>query len=144
MPPHVDGAALFCGVIKHLLNRGSSCPKVLVATHFHQVNSEILSSPELSISFVHMQVMFTTSLGTVLPPNTSSAEDEDEEAVAAGLRPGDKITYLYRYVWFINRLRLTDVLTRVAKGLARHSHAAKCAELCGLPRPIVERAQIVT
>jgi len=72
--------------------------------------------------------MFTTSLDTVLPANTNSTEDEDDEAVAAGLRPGDKITYLYR----------------VAKGLARHSHAAKCAELCGLPRPVVERAQIVT
>lgn len=30
---------------------------------------------------------------------------------------------------------------RVAKGLTDHSHAARCAELCGLPRSVVERAE---
>lgn len=32
---------------------------------------------------------------------------------------------------------------RVAKGLAHNSHAARCAELCGLPRGVVERAEHV-
>jgi hypothetical protein len=30
-----DGEALFCGVIQHLILRGSSCPITLVSTHFH-------------------------------------------------------------------------------------------------------------
>jgi len=32
----------------------------------------------------------------------------------------------------------------VVKGLARHSHAARCAELCGLPHGVVERAEHVS
>lgn len=38
----------------------------------------------------------------------------------------------------------TDPLgKRVAKGLAHHSHAARCAELCGLPHGVVGRAEHV-
>lgn len=112
--PHTDGAGLFCGLIKHLLARGSSCPKVLVATHFHQVNAEILSAPELSISFVHMQVMFTTMHGHVLATSaTADEEDKKENAPISGSRPGDKITYLYR--WFPFRRCQPYFLKRTTK-----------------------------
>jgi DNA mismatch repair protein MSH5 len=99
----------------------------------------MLDSPELSISFVHMQVMFTTNVGQVLGSSTS-----DDVTAGCGLRPGEKITYLYRCVMSQNTKQGT--LKRrgsVVNGLARRSHAAKCAELCGLSRSIVERAQYV-
>ena len=36
----------------------------------------------------------------------------------------------------------TDLLgRRVVRGLADHSHAARCAELCGLPQAVVGRAE---
>ncbi|KAJ6477358.1 muts domain V-domain-containing protein [Mycena vitilis] len=129
-----DGAGLFCGVLKHLLNRGPDCPKVLVATHFHDVFREDLLDPDtVPITFLHMQVMFTSSNGQILDPNSprhlvkptlNSAADHD----AHGASKGEKITYLYR----------------VAEGLSLDSHAAKCAEIFGVPSRIVERAQHVS
>ncbi|KAF9783468.1 muts domain V-domain-containing protein [Thelephora terrestris] len=118
-----DGAGLFCGVIKHLVNRTSGCPKILAATHFHQVAAEILKSSDSRVSFVHMQVMFSSSsTGKPLAPVSGV------DIPVVGSRPGEKITYLYR----------------VVKGFADHSHAARCAELCGLPHTVVERAEHVS
>ncbi|KAJ7675742.1 DNA mismatch repair protein MutS [Mycena polygramma] len=131
------GAGLFCGVLKHLLNRGPDCPKVLVATHFHDVFREDLLDPDtVPITFLHMQVMFTSSSGQILDPNSphrlvkptlNSAASQDGH----GASKGEKITYLYRQV-------------AVAEGLSLDSHAAKCAEIFGVPSRIVERAQHVS
>ncbi|KAJ6585066.1 DNA mismatch repair protein MutS [Mycena capillaripes] len=128
------GAGLFCGVLKHLLNRGPNCPKVLAATHFHDVFREDLLDPDaVPITFLHMQVMFTSSSGQILDPNSlhrfvkptlNSAASQD----AQGDSKGEKITYLYR----------------VAEGLSLDSHAAKCAEIFGVPARIAQRAQHVS
>ncbi|KAJ7819398.1 DNA mismatch repair protein MutS [Mycena olivaceomarginata] len=133
-----DGAGLFCGVLKHLLNRGPNCPKVLAATHFHDVFREDLLDPDaVSITFLHMQVMFTSSTGQILDPASShhfvkptlnSANASQDQDYAQSARKGEKITYLYR----------------VAEGLSLDSHAAKCAEIFGVPTRIVQRAQHVS
>ncbi|KII86749.1 hypothetical protein PLICRDRAFT_164045 [Plicaturopsis crispa FD-325 SS-3] len=135
---YTDGAGLFCGVIKSLLERGSGCPKVLAATHFHEVfDPELLDPREgaLPITFVHMEIMFTSDRGELLDiksaPNTSgqfSDDEDDEDLPARVIAPGEKVTYLYR----------------VAPGLALASHAAQCAALFGIPKRVVERAQHVT
>ncbi|KAJ7147040.1 DNA mismatch repair protein MutS [Mycena crocata] len=121
----------------HLLNRGPDCPKVLVATHFHDVFREDLLDPDaVPITFLHMQVMFTSSSGHVLDGNsphrlvkptlspTASQDTQGDRKIG----PGEKITYLYR----------------VAEGLSLDSHAAKCAEIFGVPSRIVQRAQHVS
>ncbi|KAF9452964.1 hypothetical protein P691DRAFT_659812 [Macrolepiota fuliginosa MF-IS2] len=121
-----DGAGLFCGVLKHLLNRGSECPKVLAATHFHDVFTEQLLDPrDIPITFCHMQVIFCASEGSILENSTSVASSE-----RSGIKTdtGEKITYLYR----------------VAEGLSLDSHAGKCAALCGLPSRIIQRARYVS
>ncbi|KAJ6605673.1 DNA mismatch repair protein MutS [Mycena sp. CBHHK59/15] len=125
----------------HFLNRGPNCPKVLAATHFHDVFKEGRLDPDaVPITFLHMQVMFTSSSGHVLDAGSShdpvkpwatleSAASPD--APDRGDRravPGEKITYLYR----------------VAEGLSLDSHAAKCAEIFGVPSRIVQRAQYVS
>lgn len=102
-----DGAGLLCGVIKHLLARGSNCPKVLVATHFHDVFRQELLDPEsVPISFLHMQVMFTARDGTILesvsPSHSSSRDVTASSRPSSGNRdtglvgPREEITYLYR------------------------------------------------
>lgn len=63
-----------------------------------------------------MEVMFTTRAGEII--NGSSP----------GVIKGDSITYLYRAV----------------NGLSLESHAARCAELFGVPTHVVQRAQYVT
>ncbi|KAG7440868.1 uncharacterized protein BT62DRAFT_1080549 [Guyanagaster necrorhizus] len=127
-----DGAGLLCGVLKHLMDRGANCPKVLVATHFHDVFREELLDPDSTpITFLHMQVLFTSSTGTILGSreSTPSAKTEwDRSSIDRQVNPGEKITYLYR----------------VVEGLSLVSHAAKCAEIFGLPSRVVERAQHVS
>ncbi|KAH7330304.1 muts domain V-domain-containing protein [Rhexocercosporidium sp. MPI-PUGE-AT-0058] len=71
-----DGAGLCCGVLDYLLSLGVCRPKVLAATHFHEIfeNGYLQERPELS--FGHMEVRV----------------DADAEAVE------DQITYLYSFV----------------------------------------------
>ncbi|KAF9019023.1 hypothetical protein BDZ89DRAFT_1103526 [Hymenopellis radicata] len=127
-----DGAGLLCGVLKHLLDRGPNCPKVVVATHFHDVFREELLDPESTpITFLHMQVMFTSSTGTILESGDSTPAQfsySETSNMARQPNPTEKITYLYR----------------VAEGLSLVSHAAKCAEIFGVPSRVVQRAQYVS
>jgi DNA mismatch repair protein MSH5 len=71
-----DGAGLCCGVFQYLLDLGVHRPKVLAATHFHEIfeNGFLLHRPELS--FGHMEVCVDT--------NAEAVEDQ--------------ITYLYNFV----------------------------------------------
>ncbi|CAE6341580.1 unnamed protein product [Rhizoctonia solani] len=52
-----DGAGLFAGVIKQLLSRGDECPKVFASTHFHELFTRGVISPELPISYAYMKVL---------------------------------------------------------------------------------------
>jgi DNA mismatch repair protein MSH5 len=72
----VDGAALACGVFEYFLSLGAHRPKVLGATHFHEIfeNGFLPARPELS--FGHMEV------------HVDSAAELVE----------DQITYLYNFV----------------------------------------------
>jgi len=103
-----DGAGLLCGVIQHFLKKGSDCPKVLIATHFHDVFTEDILNPDtVPITFCHMQVMFTSRAGIVEPsvPDDSSSDCASPPAITAedvmvgtpARGPAEKITYLYRW-----------------------------------------------
>lgn len=98
-------------MIKHFVNCGSSCPRVLVATHFHDVfRNDVLDAESLSasVTFVHMQVMLASSKGEVIgasgesgstmsgPVAFESQDDFDEGASEIHIRPNERITYLYR------------------------------------------------
>ena len=96
-----DGAGLFCGILKHFINRGSSCPKVLSATHFHEVFREDMLDPdELPATFIHMQIMLTSRKGEIScsasAPSEAGTGGEDDEQSPAPIRPGERLTYLYR------------------------------------------------
>ncbi|KAF7298996.1 DNA mismatch repair protein 5 [Mycena indigotica] len=82
-----------------------------------------------------MQVMFTASDGQAIDSpstanlirptlqRTTTNQSNSESSIG-----GEKITYLYR----------------VAEGLAWDSHAAKCAEIFGVPSRITRRAEHVS
>lgn len=145
-----DGAGLFCGVLKHLLERGSNCPKVLAATHFHEVfRTDLFDFESVPVTFLHMEVMFTTTNGVLSTDSNSSTlqnrtenisltpqhPEEDHESQLVG--PGERITYLYRCVaiacifirlmaHFLNQgsptaFRSIRTLHSVQKSLAYHS-----------------------
>lgn len=65
-----DGAGLAAGVYEHLLGRGEECPKVLGATHFHEIFESGFLPSRPALGFAHMEVRL----------------DEREE---------EQITYLY-------------------------------------------------
>lgn len=70
-----DGAGLAAGVFEHLLRRGPDCPKVLGATHFHEIFESGFLQARPSLGFAHMEVAVDASV---------SAREE-------------QITYLYNY-----------------------------------------------
>jgi DNA mismatch repair protein MSH5 len=51
-----DGAGLLCGALEHLLRRGDDCPKVLVATHFHEIFENGFLPVQPRLGFGHMEV----------------------------------------------------------------------------------------
>jgi DNA mismatch repair protein MSH5 len=51
-----DGAGLACGVFEHLLSLGDGRPKVLGATHFHEIFENGFLQPRPSLDFGHMEV----------------------------------------------------------------------------------------
>ncbi|KAF2471929.1 uncharacterized protein BDR25DRAFT_366675 [Lindgomyces ingoldianus] len=68
-----DGAGLACAVLQYLLSLGKECPKVVGATHFHEIFETGLLKPGPALAFGHMEVRV----------DTGAAEAEDQ------------ITYLY-------------------------------------------------
>ncbi|KAF2088890.1 hypothetical protein K490DRAFT_64102 [Saccharata proteae CBS 121410] len=70
-----DGAGLVCGVLEHLLSLGDERPKVLAATHFHEIFEHGLLPPRPAFKFGHMEVHI-------------DAEADQVE---------DQITYLYNF-----------------------------------------------
>lgn len=70
-----DGAGLAAGVFEHFLQLGAECPKVLGATHFHEIFENGFVKLRPALRFAHMEVKV-------------DAEAREVE---------DQITYLYKY-----------------------------------------------
>ncbi|KAK4048469.1 hypothetical protein OIO90_005800 [Microbotryomycetes sp. JL221] len=112
-----DGAGLFCAVIEHLMRRGSHTPRIIAATHFHNVLSNDLLSRELPIGHAHMEVLIHEDRNA---DSSSATTSSSGQAFA-------NVTYLYR----------------VAPGPTDSSHALSCAALFGIPTRVLERARFV-
>ena len=70
-----DGAGLAAGVFEHLLQRGADCPKVIGATHFHEIFESGFLPPRPALGFGHMEVQV-----------------DDAQSIVE-----DQITYLYNF-----------------------------------------------
>lgn len=57
----IDGAGLACGLFEYLLSLGDERPKVLAATHFHEIFEEGLMTPRPELQLGHMEVQVDTS-----------------------------------------------------------------------------------
>ncbi|KZT37836.1 hypothetical protein SISSUDRAFT_1114147 [Sistotremastrum suecicum HHB10207 ss-3] len=117
-----DGAGLLAAIVKYFVSIGPDCPKILLATHFHELFQQNLLPPELPITLVHMEILMTDLQGSVI--HTDDPGDGNGESQRTRDDIGEPITYLYK----------------VASRPYLHSHAAKCALLFGVPRSVVNRA----
>lgn len=113
-----DGAGLAAGVFQHLLGRGEvgDAPKVLAATHFHEIFEMGFLRQQRGLGLAHMEVRVDRN-GT-----GRDGAEEGEGAGAAGL--GTQVTHLYN----------------LRPGRSGESFGTQCAALNGVPAPIVERA----
>lgn len=71
-----DGAGLACGVFEYLLSLGAHRPKVLGATHFHEIFESGYLEERRELAFGHMEIRVDTKAEVV----------------------EDQITYLYNFV----------------------------------------------
>ncbi|KAG0150073.1 hypothetical protein CROQUDRAFT_668766 [Cronartium quercuum f. sp. fusiforme G11] len=55
----IDGQALFCSLVQHLIKRGRRCPKTILSTHFHAVFSSGLMPRNLPIEYSHMSIVLS-------------------------------------------------------------------------------------
>ncbi|KAM5507939.1 hypothetical protein McanMca71_001210 [Microsporum canis] len=69
-----DGAGLACGLFEYVLSMGNQRPKVIAATHFHEIFENGFLKPRPELEFGHMEVRVDTS--------TQNVEDQ--------------VTYLYK------------------------------------------------
>ncbi|KAL2920372.1 hypothetical protein HK105_200445 [Polyrhizophydium stewartii] len=57
-----DGIGLFCAVLESFVNRGASCPRVIAATHFHEILAhDLLRVPHGSVGLSHMRIIESPS-----------------------------------------------------------------------------------
>lgn len=106
-----DGAGLAAGVLQHLIDLGPDCPKVLAATHFHEIFELGLFEDEPGVAHAHLEVHVTKS-------------DQDADGQSRTDRAGGEVAYLYQ----------------LQEGRSMLSYGAQCAAMHGVPRPVVERA----
>jgi DNA mismatch repair protein MSH5 len=113
-----DGAGLACGVLKHLLGRGDGAPKVLAATHFHEIFEQGFLTDEVpGLAFEHMEVRVDDRRQTDHSEERASTTDTDGTDNA-------QITYLYN----------------LCPGRSAESFGTQCAAMNGVPAAIVQRA----
>ncbi|KAL8701409.1 MAG: hypothetical protein Q9201_004923 [Fulgogasparrea decipioides] len=114
-----DGAGLACGLFEHFLGLGTERPKVLGATHFHEIFENGFLPPRPHLAFGHMEVRI----------------DMDAEAVE------DQITYLYKYGHYeAGILALCKHQPEEDVRLKNEAELHSCAAMSGIDQAIVERA----
>ncbi|KAH9821620.1 muts domain V-domain-containing protein [Melampsora americana] len=110
----IDGQAIFCSVVEHLIRRGTECPKTILSTHFHAIFSSGSMSVGLPINYCHMSIILSTN----------THQSNSNRSIHPELEP----TYLYK----------------LSPGLVTSSHALGCAALFGAPMHVRLRAQGVS
>lgn len=100
-----DGAGLACGVFEHFLELGDEMPKVLGATHFHEVFENGFLQPRPGLQYGRMEVRI----------DGEAAEMENQ------------ITYLYKY-----ELGLCSVTLLTVRAVSRSVEVAAASAACKL------------
>lgn len=110
-----NGAGLAAGLFQHLLSRGNEAPKVMAATHFHEIFELGYLAPQKGLAFAHMEVRVDRRTKTRII-------DVEEGAT------GNEVTYLYN----------------LRPGRSSESFGTQCAAMNGVPAAVVQRARLLS
>ncbi|ORY66344.1 muts domain V-domain-containing protein [Pseudomassariella vexata] len=78
----VDGAGLVTALLEHFTSQGPNRPKLLAATHFHEIFESDLLPPSAELAFAHMEVRI----------DAEAAETEDQVTYLYNLTPGRSVS----------------------------------------------------
>ena len=81
-----DGAGLAAGVFEHLLQRGVDSPKVLGATHFHEIFESDFLALRPALGFAHMEVKVDSQASQVTIRSRISTTTGQNVAARASAR----------------------------------------------------------
>ena len=128
-----DGAGLACGVFEYLLNLGpEKSPKVVAATHFHEIfeNGFLKSRPALQ--FAHMEVQLSSNAN----------EAKDQVTYLYNLRPGRSRASLGTCCAALNGIAL-DIVRRAEDLVRLAARGEDLVAICAvLPRDEAEDLRI--
>ncbi|KPI35358.1 uncharacterized protein AB675_9898 [Cyphellophora attinorum] len=127
-----DGAGLMAGVLQYLLELDLAAPKVLAATHFHEVfELGLFGDDEPNLKHAHMEVRVdkrddTTTLTSYLTTSNGKQPAQSTRSTTSNnnFEPAERVTYLYQ----------------LDPGRSTLSYGAQCAAMNGIPGPVIERA----
>ena len=149
-----DGAGLAAGLFTHLLERGVESPKVLAATHFHEIFEMGYLPPERypDLAFAHLQVRIdkqapmeslassTYTTGSTRRPGTTTTTTR---TMAGDASSNDIHSVHYPYDGQKGKLSVTYLYT-LRPGRSTCSYGTQCATLNGIPAAVVQRATLLS
>ena len=131
-----DGAGLACGVFEHLLSLGDERPKVLCATHFHEIFEHGFLPQRPELAFGHMEVRV----------NPKAKEVEHQITHLYNLRPGRSNESFGTHCAAMNGInpaiiqRANELATIAARG---EDLVAACATMSAEEEEDLEDAELI-
>ncbi|TPX44569.1 hypothetical protein SeLEV6574_g04420 [Synchytrium endobioticum] len=110
-----DGVGLFCSTLDSLMDKGLECPKVVAATHFHEIYAHGL------LKHLNDPICYNCAMEIIESDHTRHRSPSS--AIGKVSEASGGVTFLYR----------------VIRGHATRSLGAHCARLAGIPEHVVER-----
>ncbi|KAL5040442.1 hypothetical protein RTP6_007446 [Batrachochytrium dendrobatidis] len=123
-----DGIGLLCAMIQSFCSRGQECPHVLIATHYHELLMDgVLDCMIPSVYSGHdCMIKPTATIDYYTMRIIETHDDESDETYNGTSRTG--VTFLYQLI----------------HGKCLQSLGVHCAQVAGLPKSVIDRAQQVS